>query len=232
MTLSKRTESSSAPRAAWMLASRGVAAIRMACGFGVVLLCAVLAGCASSPPVAVPPGAFEPLAADEGFFVVGVDTEVAVERIAAGGQVFATELQPGQHLWLVRMKAGSARWTAVDLVPQLQADTTIRPKAGGVLNEREFEFEIEAGAVNYAGDLVIRLRSARYGIGSGFTVRNRNHSAMAIRKLAKTHAELLAAHPIRYAGSSGDEFLEHYTSVRDRRRKDERRASTEGGRAK
>lgn len=185
-----------------------------------VILLALLAGfavgCASAPPAAVPPGAFEPLADGEGFLVVQVDSDVAVDRIRMDGRVVVSDLQPGQHLWLIRMQAGRQRWSTVKLQQQLQAESEIRPQAEGVLNEQEFELDVEAGAVNYPGEIVIRMRVPEYGVGSGFTVRNRNHSAIAIRKLLKSHPALLAAHPIRYAGSSGDEFLEFYSRERDR----------------
>jgi acetyl esterase/lipase len=196
-----------------------------------VAFAAVLAflGCASGPPTPVPGGGGEPLSSDEGYLVIHVDTDVAIERIAAGGQDFVRNLQPGRHLWLVRAKAGRARWTSVKLTPQPSNSGPIRPKAFSVLNEKEFEFEVEAGAVNYPGDLVIRLADPDAGIMAGISVRNRNHSAMAVRKLAKTHSGLLAAHPIRYAGSSGDEFLQFYTKERDRLAKNARSRPAKNG---
>ena len=187
-------------------------------GFLVACLLSVgLLACASSaPPASVTPGPFEPLASDEGFLVVQIDSDLGVERLQAGSGVIARDLQPGRHLWLVRMKVGTYRWSGVRLLAQSQVDNMIRPESVGVLNEKEFEFDVEAGAVNYPGELVIRMNEPESGIVSGVLVRNRNHSAMAIRKLSKSHAPLLAAHPIRYAGSSGDEFLQFYTRERDR----------------
>ena len=195
------------------------ASVRVPIGRTAVVLfltAAFVVACASGPPVAITPGAFEPLADHEGFLVVQVDTDVAVEVLRMDDFVVARELQPGQHLWLVRMKEGRHRWTAVRLLPQRPGDDPIRLEAEGVLNEQEFDFDLKAGAVNYPGEIVIRLEAPEYGIGSGVTVRNRNHSAIAVRKLLKSHPALLAAHPIRYAGSSGDEFLQVYTRERDR----------------
>ena len=184
------------------------------------LLSIGLLACASSaPPASVMPGAFEPLASDEGFLVVQVDNDLAIERLHAGSHVLVRDLQPGQHLWLIRMKAGTYRWSGVRLLAQSQGGSTIRPEAVGVLDEKEFEFDVEAGAVNYPGEIVIRMDAPQYGIESGITIRNRNHSAMAIRKLSKSHTALLAAHSIRYSGSSADEFLQFYTRARDARAK-------------
>lgn len=181
-----------------------------------------LSGCAGGPPPAVPPVPGQTLGGDEGFVVIQVDSELAIERLEANGRPIAFGLQPGQHLWLVRMRAGRQCWTAVRFEIQASNERSIRPEAKGVLNEKEFEFTVEAGAINYPGEIIVRMNAPEYGARSGFSVRNRNHSAIAIRKLMKTHADLLEAHPIRYAGSSGDEFLQFYTKERDRLRGDAR----------
>lgn len=177
-------------------------------------LLVLIVACAGGPPLAVKPGPFEPLAEGEGFLVVQVDTDLAIERIAAGSRPIVRDLQPGRHLWLVRMKAGKMRWTALELVAQAGRDRSIELESRGVLNEREFDFDVEAGALNYPGEIVVRMHTPEWGVGAGVSVRNRNHSAMAIRRLSKSHPELVAAHPIRYAGSSGDEFLQFYTQKR------------------
>ena len=175
---------------------------------------ALIVACAGGPPLAVKPGPFEPLAKGEGFLVVQVDTDLAIERIDAGSHPIVRDLQPGRHLWLVRMKAGKMRWTGIRLVAQAGNTSAIELESQGVLNEREFEFDVEEGAINYPGEIVVRMYTPEWGVGAGVTVRNRNHSAMAVRRLSKSHPELVAAHPIRYAGSSGDEFLQFYTQKR------------------
>jgi hypothetical protein len=182
----------------------------------VVLVALALLACAGGPPLAEPPGPTVPLAADEGFVVIQIDTDVGVEHIQLDHRDIVRDLQPGEHLWLIRMKAGRKRWTSVRLMPQSRTEDAIEPEAKGVLNEKEFEFDVQAGAINYPGELIVRFGVEDFGIGSGVSVRNRNHSAMAIRRLAKSHAKLLADHPLRYAGGSGDEFLQFYTQERDR----------------
>jgi len=174
----------------------------------------LLSGCASAPPASVKPGPFEPLGAGEGFLVVQVDTELGIERLQADRAVIARDLQPGEHLWLIRLPAGRYRWSEVRLTAQWHGTKTIRPETFTARDDREFSFDVEAGAVNYPGEIVIRLRDDDAGIVDGLSLRNRNHSAIAVRTLAKTHAPLLAAHPIRYAGESGDEFLQYYTRMR------------------
>jgi len=212
----------------WELGGSGVHARgeprgRMVRRLGLTTMLACLLGaCAGAPPAIVVPGAFDPLEPGVGFLVVQIDSDLGVERIQAGGIVMAQDLHAGRHIWLVRMKEGPYRWTDVRLVAAQSRDATIRPEAITVKNEREFVFEVEAGQLNYPGEIVIRMRDPDRGIAAGVTVRNRNHSAMALRKLMKTHSELVAAHPARYAGWSGDEFLQFYTREREARRESAR----------
>ncbi|MFO0690130.1 MAG: hypothetical protein U0900_15640 [Myxococcota bacterium] len=79
----------------------------------------------------------------------------------------------------------------------------------------EFVFEVRAGAINYPGHLLIALANPESGTVGGISIRNRNHAAMGMRKLARTHPELVGRHPIRFAGLEHDEFLELYSRERD-----------------
>ena len=206
----------SAPSDVWSgLHDRGPVSLGHLVAFFLAL--GLLACASSAPPPSVKPGPFEPLKSDEGFLVVQIDSDLGIERLDAGTRVVVRDLQPGQHLWMIRMQAGSYHWTGVRLIAQSHGTKVIRPDTVGVLEKKEFEFGVEAGAVNYPGEIVIRMDAPEYGLESGVTFRNRNHSAMAIRKLSKSHAALLAAHPIRYSGSGADGFLQFYTRARDAR---------------
>lgn len=192
---------------------RGAASVASALLVAAVV---VLAGCAKPPPQAVTPGPFEPLAENEGFLVVHVDTTYGLEKLDAGRVAIARDLQPGQYLWIVRVESGDYRWSAVRLAAQTVGSSTIRLEAVTATKEREFEFSVEPGRINYPGHLVIGSDAETSGIAAGTEIRHRNHSAMAVRKLLRSHPELMAAHPIHYAGTSGDEFLDFYTRKRDR----------------
>ncbi len=74
---------------------------------------------------------------------------------------------------------------------------------------------MEAGKINYPGELVIRKSSLSSWRNQILIVRNRNHSAMAVRDLKGSYDALLSALPLHYAGSSGDGFLEYYMKKRD-----------------
>lgn len=198
-------------RRAWIRARSFFRACPAFCLFASLAL-----ACAKPAPVRVVPGADERLAADEGFVIIAVDTDVGIADLRLDKFSIAGNLQPDRHLWIVKMKAGRYRWRSVRLVAHRAGEKEIRPEAINVLNEREFDFEVEPGYVNYPGEIIVRLNVPQYGIEMGVSVRNRNHSAMAIRRLEKTDAALLGKHPLRYAGMSGDGFLEFYSKSRDR----------------
>jgi hypothetical protein len=186
-----------------------------------VALLVLQSSCASGPSEIVHPGRFERLAGGEGFLVIHVDAELGVEKLDAGRIPIARDLPVGNHLWIIRAKAGRYRWTGVRLVAQRHGSDTIKPDHERESGADEFSFDVEEGKINYPGHLLIRLRMPALGIASGVSIRNRNHSAMAIRRLSKSHPELIAGHPIRYAGTSGDRFLQFYTQERSRLRGEE-----------
>lgn len=188
-----------------------------------VVFLLVLGACAvptPRPPIAASPPA--PLAASRGYVVVHVDTNTVVDKLYAGRELISQALPAGQHIWLIDLPAGRHAWTGVRITFKEHVKT-YRPEQFGGLNEREFEFDVVEGRINYPGELVIRtdpksyrftVRRGRAGWFWNLSIRNRNHSAMAIRRLAKTFGDLFASHPIRYAGTSGDGFLDYYSRER------------------
>ncbi|MEZ4281961.1 MAG: hypothetical protein R3F21_20345 [Myxococcota bacterium] len=169
------------------------------------------------------------LAEDEGLLVVHVDTNAGLERLVAGDVAIAEKLAKGRFVWLVRLKAGRYAWTEIAFAAEpidMQARRRCRVDRVARINplfdlrgvERsEFQFEIEAGAINYAGELLLKAEYHRICRGAyRIWIRNRNHSAMALRSLLQTHLVHLDALPIRYAGRSGDGFLEFYSRERER----------------
>ncbi|MCA9504403.1 MAG: hypothetical protein KC616_15035 [Myxococcales bacterium] len=180
------------------------------------LLVAWLAGCAGSgPPPVVTDGGGLVLAEDEGLFVVHVDSEVPIERLLLSDREIASNLPIGRHLFVVRLPAGSYEWTRIELRGDDGRLVLHDPRRIDLENDREFEVEIRAGHLSYAGELLVAkiLASGSYG---WMSLRNRNHSAMAVRSLLETSPDLIDRFPLHYGGSSGDGFLEHYS--RERRR--------------
>ena len=177
-----------------------------------------LAGCATTLEV-VEPGVPVPLGEGEAFLIIHIDTDVQLKNVSLESGTIASQLPAGDHLWIIRTRARRSGWKRIDLEKEGNYRPHLFVGQMDVLNEDEFEFEIKAGAINYPGTLIVRTKNTFpawpvYAI----SVRNRNHSAMAVRALLETHRSLLESLPIRYAGSRGDEFLDFYTQERDRLR--------------
>jgi hypothetical protein len=112
---------------------------------------------------------------------------------------------------MVRVREGSYRWQRIEL-----ASGTRRNLRFELESDDELRFVVKAGKINYPGELVIRSDSlSRWGVGT-LIVRNRNHSAMAVRELRGQYDAILRSLPLHYAGLSGDGFLEYYTRTRER----------------
>lgn len=174
-----------------------------------VALLALLVGCAH---VVEPysPGESPGLAADEGLFIVHVDTDVPVAEIELGSGIVGTSIQKGEHVWLVRLRAGSYRWSSVRLDAQAGAAQQI-----WLEDDDEFTVEIEAGQLNYAGAMIIRSPHERRSVEGNVRVRHRNHAAMAIRKLLERNETLVQEMVLHHGGSSGDRFLDYYQEMRE-----------------
>ena len=174
-------------------------------GLAGVALLALACAPALQPLQGEPPGT---LGAGEALLILHVDTDVPLAHVQLNRGRAAEALPKGHHVWLVRAAPGSYRFSSLKLTPQAG-----RARAFQLPLEDEFRFRVEAGSINYPGALVVR--SDPYGRPAGSVrVRNRNRSALAVRRLRDRHPELLERHPLRYAGQSGDTFLEHYTATR------------------
>jgi hypothetical protein len=161
----------------------------------------------------VPPGVLTALGEDEGFLVMQIDTDVPVENVALQSGIVARALSKGQHLWIIRLPAGRYQWDRIDFGSQAGIDEAVFMSQLRVPRDDEFEFDVLPGAINYPGELIIR--TDQYSRSSGYaSIRNRNHSAMAVRRLRETHPGLIDAFPIRHAGSGEDGFLEFYSRQR------------------
>jgi dienelactone hydrolase len=180
-----------------------------------ILLAAILLGssaCAMAPLQPVVPGVRVELAEDEGLVVVQIDTEVPLEQVSLDRAVVSGALPSGSHIWLVRLATGRYRWKRVAFGSRAGVAQVYAFEPG----DADLRFDVEAGKINYPGELVIRahpiFRSARGGI----YIRNRNHSAMAVRALRRIAPDVLSAFPLRHAGPRGDGFLDYYSRERDR----------------
>jgi hypothetical protein len=189
---------------------------------------AVAFACASPapPPEIVMPGSGPDTSGDAGILVLHVDTNVPLSGLEANRRLIRGELAKGRYVWLVHLPAGRYAWTEVAFAanPKLGNVPSWCPRNRIVrfdpltdlhgVERSEYEFDVEAGTINYPGELILRADYGICGMVGRARIRNRNHSAMALQSLMKTHAAIVDGLPIRYAGSSGDEFLQFF--VRER----------------
>lgn len=174
---------------------------------------AALVGCASARIAPIDASQPIALAPDEGLLILQIDTEVALHDLILSRRSIARSLGKGQHIWLVRVRAGSYRWQQIEI-----GDNPRYRRIYEIDSDDEMRFDVQAGVLNYPGELVIREGpSSSWGYPT-LIVRNRNHAAMAVRALQKRDPRILEARTLRYAGSSKDAFLDYYTHERDERK--------------
>ncbi|GEM_PF-3298902 len=187
-----------------------------------IVLAFLVSGCATEgggylEPV-LPVGAT--LAPEFGYVLVQVDTDVPIEWITITGATISYTLPEGETTWLVALPAGPHEWrrimpgasTGLDRSIDLRDYQRLRKRDDWVWDD-EFEFDVEAGKVNYPGTLLIRS-----GSGSSSKcclVRVRNQSARAVFAASETYGEILGGLPLRHSGAGGDGFLDYYTKLRD-----------------
>ena len=185
---------------------------RKAMLFGACLLWSCFAGCAFHGMEVVERGMSVDLAENEGILILHVDTDVELKRLSLRSGQIAEDLPKGEHVWIVRARSGEHAWNRVDFGKEFGRRAHVYVEQFDGLSDEEFIFEIKAGSINYPGALIVRSETTPQ---PSVWIRNRNHSAMAVRALLTQHPELLQSLPLRYAGSSGDEFLEFYTKERN-----------------
>ncbi len=113
---------------------------------------------------------------------VGQKLRVPVEQVLFDIGPVASALPKGQHLWILRLPARRYAWYRIDLGSQAGVDEEYLVSHDGLSDENEFEFDVLPGIINYPGELIIRT-DAFFRSSGKVWVRNRNHSAMAIRRL-------------------------------------------------
>jgi hypothetical protein len=162
-------------------------------------------GCAVSRIVPIDASGPIELTPGEALLIIHIDTEVALESLVLNSRPIAWSLGKGRHIWMIRVREGRYRWKRIEI-------RNDRPRRLKYQLERDEElgFEVKAGKINYPGELSIRPGSPSRWSGETLIVRNRNHSAMAVRELRGAYDALLRSFPLHYAGASGDGFLEFY----------------------
>ncbi|WP_158549183.1 alpha/beta hydrolase family protein [Lysobacter silvisoli] len=156
----------------------------------------------------IDPGEAPKLAADEGLLALVVDTNsnigsVHVRKAGRGPTEGVLDSLPiGRNLQLYALKAGEYEWAEVNIY------------AGGrraryTIKDAEYRFQVQAGKLNYSGDLVLRPVSL---LRTMMHVSNR--SLPVIDWLEAQHPALYAQYGLSYSGRYPDPFPELYRSTR------------------
>jgi len=166
-------------------------------------------GCAVPPIVPIDASHPAELAPNEGLLILHIDTEIPLKRLILSGRTITRSLAKGRHVWIARAPEGIYRWEMIEIENERHRRLKYELEP-----DEELTFEVEAGKINYPGELSIRPGSQSWWGNRTLIVRNRNHSAMAVRELKDSYESILRSLPLHYAGSSGDGFLEYYTQHR------------------
>jgi dipeptidyl aminopeptidase/acylaminoacyl peptidase len=170
--------------------------------FLLVVLFAMTAGFAHASMHDIDPGEVPRLDAGEGLLVVGVDTDTAIEalRIQRRGRPSASlirDIEPGATLQLYALPAGDYYFDHLSMGShgfwQYQLD-----------DDPEFAFTVQAGRINYPGDLVFR--------GTGFMRASLRLSNRGLRAMdwLDAHHPGLRDRTFTYSGVYPDPFPAFY----------------------
>jgi hypothetical protein len=187
-------------------------------GMASLLSCVIavsLAGCTSSYFVRIEPATAFQLADNEALLVIQIDTDLPIDRLELSGLTIRESIEAGRHFWVVKVRPGPQTWRMIHIAGNTRHAGSYRIRSSKYARASELDFDLQAGVINYAGELIIRRAGSR-GLQTWISVRIRNHAAMALRDLEQKYGDLLDHYSIRMAGSSGDAFVEFYASERAR----------------
>lgn len=158
----------------------------------------------------VDPGETPKLDDDEGLLAVAVDTSSALGSVkfrkldALFTGDLLSRVPAGRTMQLYVVPAGRYQWTEVNLVDSWQWRSLLKLK-----DDPEYGFEVKAGQITYAGELVLRPMG---WFRSGVRISNR--SLPVIDWLQGKFAALYARYPFAYSGHYPDPFPEFYRKER------------------
>lgn len=179
--------------------ARGVAVL---CGLSLLLLSVFDA----SAMRRITPGMESQLAPDEGLLVVAFDTDVPVvsARFTTRGGAFSrgvlNYLERGRSIGMYAVKAGAYRWERIDFTVNASGRTYF-----DLADDPEYGFEVRAGQVNYAGDLVFRPSSLRNAV-----IHRANRSLAILDWLKAQFPAIASRTPFGYSGHFPDPFPAFY----------------------
>jgi dipeptidyl aminopeptidase/acylaminoacyl peptidase len=169
----------------------------------------------------LPQGALPPLNEGEGYLLTVVDTDTFLLRLHLDrlGHMLGTQrlenIEPGRQLQVLAVPAGEYRWTRAETAMTFGIGQLHDPVATARLfGKQRFDiknldasirFTIEAGKLNYPGDL--HFRKSVHGRALSMAMPNRGERALEM--LAWRHGEPPRGLAVRYAGPQRDVYWSH-----------------------
>lgn len=154
----------------------------------------------------VDPGEMPKLDPDEGLVLIAIDSSLALEGVHVrkdGGSVFGagvlSRLPEGRTLRLYKAPAGRYEWNRIST-----SSGSYR-----VGDDAEYDFEVKAGHISYAGDLVFRPTSFYRA-----DIHVANRGLGALDWLDTEHTQLLTKYPFEYIGRYPDPYPAFYRAER------------------
>lgn len=158
----------------------------------------------------VDPGGTVELAPDEGLLAVSFDTlnEVKSVRFGRRGGLIASgllrDLEIGRTRRLFVVEAGDYQWSEVS-VRFIFGDRA----RFDLSDDRELAFKVQAGRINYPGDLVFRMKGV-----SRADIHSVNRSLHVLDWIEKDHPQLHARYGFAFSSDYPDPFPDFYASER------------------
>jgi len=167
---------------------------RIACRVGLLGFLLLQIACIKAIPITQ--DGQQSLVEEEGILILHSDSDVAFNLvlISKGQALPPTEFEAGQQLRALVVDAGMYRAASL-------ARGNLIYSVG---HEKDWNFRVEPGQINYPGQIVIR-----YAPG-GLYIFHQSRTAMALKEIQRRFPTLLEQHPLVYTGSDEDEFARRY----------------------
>ncbi len=144
---------------------------------------------------------------NRGLLIVHIDTDILLGRVDAGRETIATDIEPGQHIFVVEAPARGYRWSEILVPTSWGGDMIFRLR-----REQQFQFEVHPGQISYPGVLHIRQApTSRWG--SAMYIRTFSRIGEIEQELYETFPELLEQFQITNGRVGRDDYFRNLPAV-------------------